>query len=44
MAGSSEHIETYERRFDNISMAKGFITPQELVDALNIQVMAANIH
>ena len=33
-----EQIETYEERFGNIAIAKGFITPEELLDALGIQV------
>ena len=33
-----EQIETYEERFGNIAIAKGFITPEELLDALRIQV------
>ena len=33
-----EQIETYEERFGNIAIAKGFITPEELLDALKMQV------
>ncbi len=33
-----EQIETYEERFGNIAIAKGFITPEKLLDALRIQV------
>ena len=33
-----EQIETYEERFGNIAIAKGFITPEELLGALRIQV------
>ncbi len=33
-----EQIETYEERFGNIAIAKGFITPEELLSALRIQV------
>ena len=33
-----EQIETYEERFGNIAIAKGFITPEKLLAALKIQV------
>ena len=33
-----EQIETYEERFGNIAIAKGFITPEDLLTALKIQV------
>ena len=33
-----EKIDTYEERFGNIAIAKGFITPEDLLDALKIQV------
>ena len=32
-------IVKYEKRFGNIAIEKGFITDQQLVEALNIQVM-----
>ena len=33
-----EQIETYEERFGNIAIAKGFITTEDLLNALRIQV------
>lgn len=33
-----EQITTYEERFGNIAIAKGFITPEDLLNALKIQV------
>ena len=33
-----EQIETYEERFGSIAIAKDFITPEDLLDALKIQV------
>ena len=33
-----EQIVTYEERFGNIAIAKGFISPEELLNALRIQV------
>ena len=33
-----EQIETYEERFGNIAIAKGFITSEKLLAALKIQV------
>ena len=38
MPQAFEQIETYEERFGNIAIAKGFITPEKLLDALKIQV------
>jgi hypothetical protein len=32
-------IGSYERRFGNIAIDKGFITTNQLVEALNLQVM-----
>ena len=32
-------IGTYEKRFGNIAIDKGFITDQQLVEALNLQVL-----
>jgi hypothetical protein len=39
MSDKPEQIETYEKRFGNIAIDKGFITTQQLVESLNIQVM-----
>ena len=33
-----EQITSYEERFGNIAIAKGFITSEELLSALKIQV------
>ena len=33
-----EQIASYEERFGNIAIAKGFITPEELLTALKMQV------
>ena len=38
MPQAFEQIETYEERFGNIAIAKGFITPEDLLAALKIQV------
>ncbi len=38
MSKEFEQIESYEERFGNIAIAKGFITPKELLNALKIQV------
>ncbi len=35
----SEKTEPYEKRYGNIAIEKGFITPEQLMEALNIQVM-----
>ena len=33
-----EQLPAYEKRFGNIAIEKGFITPQQLIEALNIQI------
>jgi len=35
----SEKSEPYEKRFGNIAIEKGFITIEQLIEALNLQVM-----
>jgi hypothetical protein len=35
----SERSGPYEKRYGNIAIEKGFITPEQLMEALNIQVM-----
>ena len=35
----SEKTEPYEKRYGNIAIEKGFITPEQLMEAMNIQVM-----
>jgi hypothetical protein len=39
MPGKSGQLSTNEKRFGNISVEKGFITQQQLVEALNNQVV-----
>lgn len=39
MPGKSGQLPTNEMRFGNISVEKGFITHQQLVEALNNQVV-----
>ena len=39
MPGKSGQQPTYEKRFGNISVEKGFITQQQLVEALKNQVV-----
>lgn len=39
MSDKPKQIETYEKRFGNIAIDNGFITTQQLVESLNIQVM-----
>ncbi len=39
MPGKSGQLSTNENRFGNISVEKGFITQQQLVEALNNQVV-----
>ena len=31
-------IENLERRFGNVAVAKGYITPEQLVEAMTIQI------
>jgi hypothetical protein len=38
MPGMPEEINTYERRFGNIAIEKGFIVSYDLAEALKIQV------
>jgi hypothetical protein len=38
MPGMPEEINTYERRFGNIAIEKGFIVSDDLAEALKIQV------
>ena len=38
MSNSFEQIASYEERFGNIAIAKGFITSEELLEALRVQV------
>ncbi len=33
-----EKAEPFEKRYGNIAIEKGFITQQQLIDALNIQI------
>ena len=39
MSDKPKQIEIYEKRFGNIAIDNGFITTQQLVESLNIQVM-----
>ena len=39
MPGKPGQQPTYEKKFGNISVEKGFITQQQLVEALNNQVV-----
>lgn len=39
MPEKSGQLPTYEKRFGNISVEKGFITQKQLVEALNNQVV-----
>ena len=38
MSKGLEQITTYEERFGNIAIAKGFITPEDLLMALKTQI------
>ena len=38
MPDNFEQLPAYEKRFGNIAIEKGFITPQQLIAALNIQI------
>ena len=39
MSDKFEQMDTYEKRFGNIAIEKGFITPEKLSEALNLQIM-----
>ena len=39
MSGKSEQIDTYDKRFGNIAIEKGFIVLEELSEALKLQIM-----
>ena len=34
-----EQLPSYEKRFGNIAIEKGFITQQHLIEAMNVQVL-----
>jgi hypothetical protein len=39
MAEEFGQLPEYDKRFGNIAIEKGFITPEQLIDALNIQII-----
>ncbi len=38
MISMSENVEQYQKRYGNIAIENGFITSEQLIEALNIQV------
>ena len=38
MSDQLDQLPAYEKRFGNIAIKKGFISPQQLIEALNLQV------